>query len=998
MLRCLRQAASRRAMRLCHDSEQKCVWLGFVGSRMNDRGIPLIGREQESSRLRELLPNENGRAVTAVVIGEAGVGKSRLVEALAERAGQRGFCVARGAAYEGAESLPYGLFADTFSQWAREQPALLNHAHSDLIRPLSRLVPAFAAVADLPPLKGLSGPDERFRLFESAVHLFHTVAAEGPVLLVLEDLQWADRESWAMLLHCVRSTRSLALMIVVTIRSDEPGGEPPELAALARENELHRIPVRPLDAAATMRMLECLADRQLALSVVGAIHRETGGNPFYVRQLFNHLVEEGGVLERRWPAGAHEGFGIPAGLRPLLSRRLERLSEPTLGMLRIGSIFPDGFDLRRLRLLMADHEETVLDRIDEAMRAGVVVSRGVGYAFSHALLRRAMYDELNPDRRAILHRRAASRLAELGADPGEIAHQYHASRRVAGAEVGMAFALKAAERARANHIHEHEAAFLLIACDLAGESVSDESLRDLALAQAASLDVEAAEATTRRIFSRCQEQQPSWIETFLMTLVRRLRDAGAPAETWQPLVRHGLEACGARRDLDWARLEVLRQHWRCRWADGAFETVYDAPDPLALEILNRLGDEEDRASGLDLYAPRSVEQTEQVQRWAAEWQNPAAIIRAREVVAHDWIYRHGRLAKGVESAQDLLRDAERLGSLPGRAEALASLALVEASFGHLTRSDEALAGARGLATRLGPQHRLHLVLELSVVAWRAYLYGGNWPAICDIASRALQVVKDHPVRLGQIVLGFATLAEAFAPADGDYDVRVEALLRSLEGTDSDRQLSDDALGLGVCAIWQRADVKRAARFEALARAPKHGTTIGAAGDCREFILGRLAALQGSPAGARAHFAKGRADLDRAGQVCLGALLDLDDAVVAEELGDQPSWRALLQRAGEQFIALGMRSWQEHVDRARIAGPRAMPRNCHARGPDDLSPREMEILGRLAAGGRSKAIAADLRLSLPTVNRHIANIYTKIGVSSRAAATAYAVKHRVSTLQ
>src|SRR5581483_9208583 len=158
---------------------------------------------------------------------------------------------------------------------------------------------------------------------------------------------------------------------------------------------------------------------------------------------------------------------IPAGLRPLLSRRLARLSEPTLGMLRIGSIFPDGFDLRRVLLLMDDGEEPILDRIDEAMSAGVVVSRGDGYVFAHALLRRAIYDELNPDRRAILHRRAATRLAELDADPGEIAHQYHASRRIGGAEAGRAFALKAAERARVNHIHEHEAAFLHIACDLA---------------------------------------------------------------------------------------------------------------------------------------------------------------------------------------------------------------------------------------------------------------------------------------------------------------------------------------------------------------------------------------------------------------------------------------------------------------------------------------------------------------------------------------------------
>ncbi|WP_315784297.1 helix-turn-helix transcriptional regulator [Bradyrhizobium sp. SZCCHNPS1003] len=968
---------------------------------MRDSGVPLIGRDQESNRLRGLLPDKNGRAVGAVLVGEAGIGKSRLVEALAQTAKQRGFCVARGGAYEMAEPLPYGLFADTFSQWAREQPTLLNHARNDMIRPLSRVVPAFAAAADLPALKGLSGPDERFRLFESAVHLLHAVAVESPLLLVLEDLHWADRESWSMLLHCLRSTRSLPLLTVITLRPDETGGEPLELNALMRESELHRIAVRSLEPADTMRMLESLADERLPASLATAIHRETGGNPFYVRQLFNHLVEEGKLAGRQgqWPADlVNNGIGIPAGLRPLLSRRFARLSGPTLGMLRIAAIFPEGFDLGRLQLLISDSEETILDHIDEAMRAGVLVVRGDGYVFAHALLRRALYDELNPDRRAILHRRAATRLAELDADPGEIAHQYHASQRIPGAEIGEVFALNAAERARANYISEHEAVFLRIACDLAGDAASDEMLRDLALAQAASLDVEAADATTRFLFSRCWERRPSWTMSFLVAIVRRLRDAGAPAEMWQPLVERGLEACDDRRDLYWARLEVLRQDWRCRWNDGTFEAIYHAPDPRALDLVRQLGDEEDRASALDLYAPRSIEQTEQVQRWAAEWQNPAAIIRAREVVTHDWIYRHGQLALGVETAHDLLRDAKCFGSLPGRIEALTSLAIAEASLGHLASSDAALRDARALAVRLGPWHRLHLALELSAVAWRAYLYGGDWPAIGRVASRALQIVKDHPVRLGQIVLGFAALTEAFLPGENEYDVRIEALLRSLENTNSDRQLSDDALGLGVCAAWQREDVKRARRFEALVRAPKHGSTIGAAGECREFILGRLAALQDHTVAARAHFAKARGDLDRAGQVCLRALVDLDEATVAGTSGDKPSSRALLQRGREQFVALGMRSWQERVDRARIEGVEAESRNLYARGPDDLSPREMEILSKLAAGSRSKAIAAELRLSVPTVNRHIANIYMKIGVSSRAAATAYAMRHRLSVLQ
>jgi hypothetical protein len=264
----------------------------------------------------------------------------------------------------------------------------------------------------------------------------------------------------------------------------------------------------------------------------------------------------------------------------------------------------------------------------------------------------------------MLHRRAAVRLAELGAEAGEVARQYHASRRIAGAEADRGFALRAAERARADHIHEHEAAFMRIACDLEGEAVADEMLRDLALAQAAALDVDAAESTTSRLFGRSWDDQPSWTTTFLVTLVRRLRDAGAPSETWLPLVARGLDACGERRDLDWARFEVLCPHWQCRWTNGTFETTYDAPDPLAFDIIHRLGDEEDRAAGLDPFTPRTIAQTDLVQRWAAEWQSAVAIIRARDVVARDWVHRHGCLAKAVERAHDLLRDAERLGFPP----------------------------------------------------------------------------------------------------------------------------------------------------------------------------------------------------------------------------------------------------------------------------------------------------------------------------------------------
>jgi DNA-binding CsgD family transcriptional regulator len=169
---------------------------------------------------------------------------------------------------------------------------------------------------------------------------------------------------------------------------------------------------------------------------------------------------------------------------------------------------------------------------------------------------------------------------------------------------------------------------------------------------------------------------------------------------------------------------------------------------------------------------------------------------------------------------------------------------------------------------------------------------------------------------------------------------------------------------------------------------------GRFGESLDATLGMLAAVQVHGAKARDHFAKARASLDRGSLLSLRAVVDLQDARVLGALGDVEGWRAQLEEARRRFDALGMVLWSERAARLQAAGPPAKYGNPHAAGPDGLSPREMEILGKLAAGGSAKAIASELSLSVATVQRHVANIYTKIGVNSRVAATAYAFKHRI----
>jgi hypothetical protein len=309
----------------------------------------------------------------------------------------------------------------------------------------------------------------------------------------------------------------------------------------------------------------------------------------------------------------------------------------------------------------------------------------------------------------------------------------------------------------------------------------------------------------------------------------------------------------------------------------------------------RLGEEDDLAEALDPFDLRTKEQTEAVRHLADHWRSAAAIIRAREVVARDWTFRHGDMPTAAERLRELARESERFGSLPGRAEAYKELVWVEATLGRLGASDEALREARSLTARLGPSHRLQGALNVAVATVVTYMRGGNWEALREPTRRALQGVVGQQVPIGLWLLTCSAMAEAFSSGPGSYEERIEALLASLERTDPGAYLASYALNFGVIAAHEGEDVKRALRFEKLVRAARaRAISGGPFGGALDTALGLLAALQGQGARARKHFAEARASLDREGLPCLRAVVDLQDARVVGAMGEVEGWRASLE--------------------------------------------------------------------------------------------------------
>jgi predicted ATPase len=407
-------------------------------------GASFVGREPELRVLGERLERAlAGTGGLVLVAGEAGIGKTRMLGEFALTARERGALTLWGSSFEGDWHPPYGPWLEVLEDAVRSLDAdRLRQALGRGAPVLARLLPELGpALGDLPEVASLSPEEERFRLFDAVAQFLVAVARRSPVVLVLDDLHWTDRDSLQLLAYCGRFVGRGGLLLAGAYR-DAPldFGHPlvDTLAVLCRQAGYEHLGLGGLSRGEVADYLARTTRQPPPEALARAIHAETGGNPFYVRELWRHLVDERVAVQQhgRWVLTAGlGGAGVPQGVRHVVARRLARLSATAGAALHAAAALTAGFDFPILQTITGLPDEVLLGCLDEAVDAGLIhaTRRPSGtYDFVHPIVRQTLYDDLNPDRRARLHRRLAEALERAHADgavdaAAEIAVQYHAS-------------------------------------------------------------------------------------------------------------------------------------------------------------------------------------------------------------------------------------------------------------------------------------------------------------------------------------------------------------------------------------------------------------------------------------------------------------------------------------------------------------------------------------------------------------------------------------------
>ena len=356
---------------------------------------PLAGRERELAALRDALDAAiAGRGSLVLIGGEAGIGKTALAEAICAEAARQGALVLVGRCYDLSETPPYGPWAEALAR-----------------------APQGEAQAPAPDLGGHGATASQAALFAAVRGWLAAIAAARPLVILLDDLHWADPASLDLLRFLGRAVADLPLLLLSTYRSDELTRRHPLyqlLPALVREARATRLDLRPLDAAGLAALVApyALPDAD-AGRLVAYLANRAEGNPFFAGELLRALDEEG-TLRRTgagWALGDLAAAGLPPLLRQVLDARLDRLGEDARELLAVAAVIGQEVPFALWQAVAGADEGALLGAVQPATAAHLVTELpdGSGVRFAHALVREALYAGTPALRRRALHRRAGPR-------------------------------------------------------------------------------------------------------------------------------------------------------------------------------------------------------------------------------------------------------------------------------------------------------------------------------------------------------------------------------------------------------------------------------------------------------------------------------------------------------------------------------------------------------------------------------------------------------------
>ncbi|MDQ3548709.1 MAG: AAA family ATPase, partial [Chloroflexota bacterium] len=374
--------------------------------------VPFVGRERERGLLQHALDEMLAGAGRMILLaGEPGIGKTRLAEQLAVESSERGVRVLWGRCYEWEGAPAY---------WPWIQ-ALRDVLHNPEFRRKIEQSGDDAALAQM--LLNLRGADDardrheipsaplapeqhRFQLFDAIGRLLRNAAEQTPLLVILDDLQWADLPSILLLRFLSQEVRGSCVLLAATYRDIEVDRAHPlavPLTALAREPGCLRIAVRGMQLSAIGRLIEATIDCPPSERLVSAIDRETDGNPFFVGEIVRLLADEGTLDNPEVTLARHPW--LPNSVREVIALRLNRLTATCREALALAAVIGRDFSLALMQQISVRDDEELLGLLDEALRAHVIVEdTGINaYRFSHALIRETLYEELSGPERIRLH-------------------------------------------------------------------------------------------------------------------------------------------------------------------------------------------------------------------------------------------------------------------------------------------------------------------------------------------------------------------------------------------------------------------------------------------------------------------------------------------------------------------------------------------------------------------------------------------------------------------
>jgi tetratricopeptide (TPR) repeat protein len=400
-----------------------------------------VGRKREQAELRAALADlNNSRGRLFLMSGEPGIGKTRLAEEIAKEATARGMRTVWGRCWEGDGAPAYwpwiqvirALVASTDATTRRT--IIESEQAYSTIEAVAQIVPELhrgAGARKLAPLPPMDPEQARFRLFDAVATLLKSFAAAGPVAIILDDLHDADISSLLMLRLVARELDRIAMLIVGTYRDIEVQRSP-ELARRIGDlsREARSLPLAGLSEAEVGQFYRAVAGQAPAVELATRIHSATAGNPLFVDGIVRGLVAES---EDGRAVTSSEHFQTPFSLREAIRRRLAILSAPTQSLLNIAAVIGNDFATEICRKAAAVSRAEANSMLDEASAAGILIAlQNDRFRFAHALIRSALYEALDTNRRIDLHREVGEAIEQLHAPDvsahlDELTHHFRAA-------------------------------------------------------------------------------------------------------------------------------------------------------------------------------------------------------------------------------------------------------------------------------------------------------------------------------------------------------------------------------------------------------------------------------------------------------------------------------------------------------------------------------------------------------------------------------------------